>query len=316
MTTVLVIGVGGLGTPALLTMADAGVRRFGLIDPDRVELSNLHRQILYTEADVGAPKVDAAASALATRFDGVEARTWAAPFATELHDVVREFDVVLDGTDRFETKLAISDACTDREVPYVFAAVTGYEGQVMAVRPGASACLRCLFDEAPPPGAAPTCEEMGILGPVAGLVAAEQARRGLAMLDGDDAVLDRIWVYDGAADTSRDIALGREADCRGCGARRDQRGVVAEAPLVGHAADAPVLDLSGRVCPATYTETNKALSRLTPGARLWVHLTSDESARNVPASAQTAGYRVLVNTSDGHVHRVLFEKPNAVSPTA
>ena len=309
MTRALVIGAGGLGTPALLALAEAGVRQLGIIDSDRVELSNLHRQILYGEADVGAPKADVAGAALTARFEGLEVQRWCAPFAAPLHDLVRDFEVVLDGTDRFETKLAISDVCVDRGVPYVFAAVTAYEGQVMAVRPGHSACLRCLFDEAPPPGAAPTCEALGILGPVAGLVAAEQVRSALGLLAGDASVVDRIWLYDGAKDAAREVRLRQAADCRGCGGRIDQRGVLAADRGGRVPSDAPVLDLSGQVCPATYVQTNRALSRLPAGGLLWVHLTSDESARNVPASAESAGYRVLARTCDGHEHRVLFERP-------
>lgn len=312
MNRFLIIGVGGLGVPAALHLASEGGCAITVLDPDRVELSNLHRQILYREADVGRAKVDVAADRLTSRFS-IEVEAIVGRFGPPMYGLVEHFDVVIDGTDRFETKIAISDACTDRGVRSVFAGVVGHEGQVLAVWPRKSACVRCLFDEAPGPGAAPTCEEVGILGPIAGIVGAEQGRRARALADGDTNVLDTLWTYEGHGDRVRTIALRRADDCRGCGDRRHERGWVdtSVAPSVEHDADA-VLDLCDRVCPATYVETNKALQRLDPGGRLWVHLTSDESARNVPASAQAAGYRVIASEFDGHRHRVLIERPERI----
>jgi adenylyltransferase/sulfurtransferase len=308
--SVLVVGAGGLGAPALSALLLRGVRRVGILEPDRVELSNLHRQILYRESDVGAPKVEAAKRALLARFPDAEIEAHHGAFEATSHALVERYAVVIDGTDRFETKLAVSDACVDRGVPYVFGGVVGFDGQVLGVQPGRSACLRCLFDEAPPPGAAPTCEQLGILGPVAGIVAARQVEVALGLLEGAPSAVDRLWVYEARSDRAREIPLRRAADCRGCGPNRASRGAWAElgddAP---EAIDAPVVDLSGAVCPTTYVETRRALDRLPEGGRLWVHLTSDESARNVPASALAAGYRVLARLSDGRLHRLLLERP-------
>ena len=302
------IGAGGLGCPALLALLDAGVRRLGLLEPDRVELSNLHRQLLYTEADVGRPKAEVAAEVLRQRAPGVELEVSDQAFSAETRDWLPRFDLVLDGTDRFETKLAVSDACTDADVPYVFAGVVGYEGQVLGVRPGRSACLRCLFDEAPPPGAAPTCAELGILGPIAGLVAARQVEVGLGLLAGDPAASDRLWVYDGRRDRAREVPLARAADCRGCGARRHLRGALEPEMTAPSQVVAPLLDLEGLACPETFIRTRRRLEELPPGGRLWVHLSSDESARSVPISARAAGHRVLAALSDGRRHRVLLER--------
>lgn len=305
---VLVIGAGGLGCPALLALGHAGVRQVTILEPDRVELTNLHRQLLYTEADVGHPKAEVAARAFEGRFPGAAARAVAAAFAADTAALLAEHDLVLDGTDTFETKLAIADACLDAGVPFVFAGVVGTEGQVLGVRPGHSACPRCLFDEAPPPGAAPTCAELGILGPIAGIVAARQVEVGLSLL-GLAPLVDGLWTYDGLRDRARTVPLRRAADCRGCGDRRHARGVLAADLLTdGLPADAAVLDLAGLVCPATYVATQKALDVLPPGAQLWVHLTSDEAQRSVPASARAAGHKVLARTSDGHTHRVLLER--------
>ncbi len=262
---VLVVGAGGLGAPALWALADAGVRHLGIMEPDRVELSNLHRQILYRECDVGQPKAEVAARVLAERYPGTEVEVMAQAFCAANHDALCRFDVVLDGTDRFETKLALADAAIDREVAHVFAGVVGFEGQVMATVPGRSACLRCLFDEAPPPGAAPSCAELGILGPIAGIVAAMQVQSALRLIGGDDGVLNQIWVYDGIRNRGRTVLLRPAPDCRGCGDRRALRGV--RSPDVGppERVDAPVLDLRDAVCPRSYLETRRALEGLPTG---------------------------------------------------
>jgi adenylyltransferase/sulfurtransferase len=304
--SVLLIGAGGLGTPALLALAARGARRIGILEPDRVEVSNLHRQILYREEDVGRFKVECAAAALSRRYPRLEIEAHVKSFEASTHDLVSSYDIVLDGTDGFETKLAISDACIDRGVLYVFASVAGREGQVLAVAPHRSACVRCLFDDAPPPGGAPTCAELGILGPIAGLVAAKQVASAAALLAGRTEVLDRIWLYDGGTDSARTVMLRRAPDCRGCGGFAMRRGL--SSPLQLDQDDAPVVDLSGYVCPATYTETRKVLERLPHRGRVWIHLTSDEAARNVPRSALAAGHRVLAQLSDGRTHRVLLER--------
>jgi molybdopterin/thiamine biosynthesis adenylyltransferase/TusA-related sulfurtransferase len=306
VSRVLIVGVGGLGCPAALALVDAGVERLRLIDPDRLERSNLHRQILYRDEELGRPKAELAAARLEARGARVEAVVGA--FRSGDARLLDGVDLVLDGTDRFETKLAIADACNDRGLPYVFAGVVGWEGQVLGVRPGRSACPRCLFEEAPPPGAAATCAELGVIGPVAGVVGARQAAVALALLAGDDAVLDRLWVYDGRRDRARHVPLRRDPDCRGCGRSRALRGVTDVASGVPPPPDRQ-LDLRGEVCPTTFVATRRALERLAPGARLEVLLDSDESARGVPASAIAAGYRVLARRSDGVAHQILIEVP-------
>lgn len=305
---VLMIGAGGLGVPAMFALAQRGVRAMTVLDPDRVELSNLHRQIAYREADVGRPKVDAIREALEARFPGLSIRSVARAFSAENHDWVLEHDVVLDGTDHFDTKLAISDACVDRGVPYVFAALAGYEGQVLACRPHRSACLRCFFDEAPPPGGAPTCTELGILGPVAGIAGAKQAELAVALLRGEASAVDSLWVYDGARDRERTISIRRAEDCKGCGALIAERGARFSLGEATSEIEAPVVDLSGRVCPETFILTRRALDAMPAQARVWIHLTSDEAARSVPRSAIAAGHQVLAQISDGNLHRVLIER--------
>jgi molybdopterin-synthase adenylyltransferase len=306
--SVLVIGAGGLGAPALLSLAHRRVREITLLDPDRVELSNLHRQIVYRERDVGRPKVECAKREIEARFPHVHVDARPIAFTGEVREMVSDYSVVIDATDGFDTKLFIHDACVDHGVPYVFGGVVGTDGQAMGVLPEGSACVRCLFDEAPPPGAAPTCAELGILGPVAGIVAARQVEIALALLEGDGRAIDRIWIYDGKRDRSREVLLRRMRDCRGCGSNRHLRGAAEGLEVAPGEVEAAELDLTGLSCPHTYVRTHRALTGMAPGMRLWVVLSSDESARNVPKSAIAAGHRVLARNSDGRVHRVLIEK--------
>lgn len=315
MSRVLVVGAGGLGCPALLALLARGVGTLGIMDPDRVELSNLHRQILYRQADLGRPKVEAAAESLERlRLQSSELQLLhPQPLSFQLFPTsfgpttpLQGWDLVLDGTDRFETKLALSDRCHDQGVPYVFAGVVGYDGQVLGVLPGRSACPRCLFDEAPPPGAAPTCETLGILGPLAGIVAAEQVRVGLSLLS-PEPIVDRLYTYDGRRHRVRWVPLSRMPDCRGCGARQHLRGVW-DLSLPTTEIEAPELDLRQFVCPQTFVLTRKALEPLAPGARLWVRLKGDEAARSVPASVRAAGHGVLALISQGEETRVLLQR--------
>ena len=312
--SVLMIGAGGLGAPALMQLAQEGVKTLGIIDSDRVEMSNLHRQILYREGDIGKPKAQVAAERLNERFPQLDIKYHVQRFTTKSADTVLDYDLILDGTDQFETKMLISDLCTDANRAYVFAGVVGSEGQVMAVLPNQSACLRCLFDEVPPPGSTPRCETLGVIGPIAGMVAAEQVKRGLELFSEPDKCVNRLWAYDGLRAKERVIALPRMEDCRGCGSRKHLRGWMSDTPAEG-SADAmnnsavETLSVVSLVCPQTFVRTKRALDALGEGEKLWVLIGSDESARNVPVSAIAAGYKLLVQSFDGESHRLLFEKP-------
>src|SRR5438309_11107015 len=142
---VLVIGVGGLGAPAATALAAAGVGTLGLVDPDAVELSNLHRQPLYTGADVGRPKVEVAAERLGALAPALRVETWPARFGPSDAHLLRRFDVVLDGTDTIAAKFVVNDAATLAGVPLVDAVVLGFRAQLLTVLPGRSACHRFLF---------------------------------------------------------------------------------------------------------------------------------------------------------------------------
>jgi molybdopterin/thiamine biosynthesis adenylyltransferase len=211
---VLVVGVGGLGAPAAMALAAAGVGTLVLVDPDRVEISNLHRQPLYETADVGYTKVDVAAARLRARHPrlGVEPRQ--ARFAPE-H--AAGCDVVLDGTDSIAAKFLVNDACVAAGVPLVHAGVLGFRAQILTVLPGRSACYRCVFEEPPPPGDVPSCQEAGVLGPLPALAGALQAAEAVRLVTGSPAAhADRLLSCDLAAGRWRVLPVAARPSCPAC----------------------------------------------------------------------------------------------------
>jgi adenylyltransferase/sulfurtransferase len=216
---VLVVGVGGLGSPAATALAAAGVGTLGLIDPDAVELSNLHRQPLYTTGDLGQAKVAVAAERLRVLAPGVRVEGWRERFGSGHADLLGRFDVVVDGTDTIAAKFAVNDAAVSRGVPLVHAGVLGFRAQLLTVLPGASACYRCVFEDAPPPGEVASCEEAGVLGPVAVLAGALQAAEAIRIFTGTGAAFaNRLLVIDALAGSCRLVPLARNPHCGACAA--------------------------------------------------------------------------------------------------
>ena len=224
---VTVVGAGGLGSPALYYLAAAGVGLLRLVDFDRVERSNLQRQILHRDDAVGEPKVHSAARALAAlnpriRIEPVEARV----VAGNVEALIADADVVLDGSDNFAARYVINDACVKHGKPLVYGAVHRFEGQVSVFWPaqpgGGGPCYRCLFPQAPPPEAAPNCAEAGVLGVVPGLVGLLQANEVIKLLTGQGAPLvGRLLGVDALGARFREVRLPRDPDCPAC-ARPDR----------------------------------------------------------------------------------------------
>jgi molybdopterin/thiamine biosynthesis adenylyltransferase len=218
--TAVVIGTGGLGSPAILYLAAAGVGCLRLADSDRVDPSNLNRQVLHTVADVGRPKIDSARRAVLALAPTCRVET-----TTERIDepsarrLVRGAGVVLDCTDNFPTRLAIADACWREGVPLVTAAVLRLEGQLMTVIPAAgNPCYRCLLPEAPPPDLAPGAAQEGILGAVAGVFGSLQAVEAVKVLLGvGQDYARRLLLYDGLAGTFRTVERTPDPACPVCG---------------------------------------------------------------------------------------------------
>jgi molybdopterin/thiamine biosynthesis adenylyltransferase len=219
-STAAVVGAGGLGSAALLYLAAAGVGRLRIIDPEKVEPSNLNRQVLHAAADVGRPKVESAREAILAlapecRVEAVAERVAEA----SAPDLLAGANVVLDCSDNFATRLVVADACWRRGLPLVSAAVLRMEGQLLAVLPAAgSPCYRCLLPEAPPPETAPGAAQVGILGAVAGAMGAIQAVEAVKVLLGaGQDYAHRLLIYDGLAGTFRTLGRTRDPACPVCG---------------------------------------------------------------------------------------------------
>src|ERR1039458_2190008 len=192
---ILIVGVGGLGCPASVVLGEAGVGMIGLMDPDKVEISNLHRQILYGERDLGRPKVEAAAEYFRKNHQG--SKTVPIPESlgpSKAEKVLGPYDLVIDGLDRLEKKFLLNDWCVKLGKPFVHAGEVKFEGQVLPVLPGKSACLRCLIPKIPPPFAMPTCREAGVLGSFSQAIGYLQGREALRLASGKSPF--RLWKVD------------------------------------------------------------------------------------------------------------------------
>jgi len=164
---VLIVGAGGLGSPAAFYMAAAGIGTIGLIDNDVVDISNLQRQIIHFTKDINEPKVDSAAEKMKALNPDVQVKTYKELIrADNVMDIIGEYDFVVDGTDNFATKFLINDACVFGKIPFSHGGILRYDGQTMTVNPWESACYRCVFNEPPPPDAVPSCSEAGVLGAI------------------------------------------------------------------------------------------------------------------------------------------------------
>ena len=213
---VLVVGVGGLGCPASLGLASSGIGSLTLMDPDRVEISNLHRQVLYGENDLGRPKVEAARDRLTALYPNLRVDTIQEPFfGTNAEKVLTSHDLVIDGLDRLEKKFLLNDWCVKLGKPFVHAGVVKFEGQVMGVRPGKTACLRCLIPKIPPPFAMPTCQEAGVLGAFSQAVGYFQALEAIRLIQGNGSF--RLWKWDALKGEVRALVPVRDPQCPACG---------------------------------------------------------------------------------------------------
>jgi adenylyltransferase/sulfurtransferase len=213
----LVIGVGGLGCPAALALARAGVGTLGLVDPDVVDVSNLPRQLLYDAGDVGRAKVAVAAERLRAAAPAVQVVTTQARFTAADTGWLRDFDVVLDGTDSIAAKFAVNDAAVAAGVPLVHAGAVDFRAQLLTILPRATACYRCVFEDAPPPDDVPSCQEAGVLGPVVALAGSLQAADALRVATGTRPhFADRLLSIDLRAGTWRAIPVIRRRGCAAC----------------------------------------------------------------------------------------------------
>ena len=218
--SVVIIGAGGIGAPLAIALVAGGVRRITVVDDDTVDVSNLHRQILFTAADVGRSKLDAFAEAVAGRASGVVVtRVPGRALPSTVASIVAGAAVVVDATDNFASRFLLADACALAGVPVVHAAAVRWQATVLAVSAAGRPCYRCLFEDVPQ-GDAPDCATAGVVGPVCGVAGAVAADRALRILAGDASAHGHIVTYDGLRDTLRSVPVPARPGCPLCGSER------------------------------------------------------------------------------------------------
>jgi len=224
--SVLVVGAGGLGAPALLYLAAAGIGRIGVIDDDRVENANLQRQVIFRDADIGLPKVFAAAEAMKAQNPYTEVRPYNRRLTPEIAaELIGEYDLVLDGSDDFATRTAVNRACVETETPLVSGALSAWEAQVSLFDPARGGpCYACVFPSPAAPGLAPSCAEAGVLGPLPGVAGAMMAVEAIKVLaDAGTGLRGRLALYDALHAETRTIRVKPNEDCAVCAGRGADR---------------------------------------------------------------------------------------------
>jgi molybdopterin/thiamine biosynthesis adenylyltransferase len=217
-SSAIVVGAGALGSPALAYLAAAGVGRIGVVDDDEVELSNLARQPLHFTPDIGTNKAVSATAKL----NFINPTVFVEPYPARVEEMNSQAiftgaDIVLDCSDTFATRYVVNDACCALGIPLVEAGVLGFDGLVMPIEPGESACYRCAFPVEPDPGSVPTCREAGVLGAVAGIVGSMQALEALKLLTrAVEPLTDRIVQIDARTMQQTIVTTSRKADCPAC----------------------------------------------------------------------------------------------------
>lgn len=216
---VLLIGAGGLGSPVALYLAAAGVGRLGIVDADRVDATNLQRQIIHSTDELGRPKVASAARRIRELNPHVVVQIHAERIDRDnAMELIRGYDLVVDGSDNFPTRYLINDACVLSGVPFVYGAILRWDGQVSLFATPDGPCYRCLFREPPPPGLVPSCSDAGVFGVLPGVVGAMQAMEALKWLLGvGEPLAGRLLLFDALGAAWREIEIPKAADCPVCG---------------------------------------------------------------------------------------------------
>lgn len=216
---VFILGAGGLGSPAALYLAAAGVGTIGLADSDRVELNNLQRQILHRTADVGLLKVESGKRTLESLNPEIKIVTYPERInASNIRNIISNYDLVLDGSDNFPTRFLVNDACFFEKKTLISGAILRFEGQLSTFKPHEGGpCYRCLFPEPPPPGLVPSCQEAGILGAVAGIIGLMQANEALKEILGiGQSMAGRFLLFNALSLTFEEVKIYKNPKCPLC----------------------------------------------------------------------------------------------------
>ncbi|MGB1250335.1 MAG: molybdopterin-synthase adenylyltransferase MoeB [Candidatus Promineifilaceae bacterium] len=218
--SILLIGAGGLGSPLAMYLAAAGVGRLGLVDYDIVDYTNLQRQLLYTTADVGRSKLEAAKERIEALNPHVQVDTYNVPLSSaNALELFEPYDIIIDGTDNFPTRYLVNDACVMLGKPNVYGSIFRFEGQVSVFHAQEGPCYRCLYPEPPPPGLVPSCAEGGVLGILPGIVGTLQATEAVKLIIGaGETMIGRLMLFDALMMEFTELKLRKNPNCKVCGA--------------------------------------------------------------------------------------------------
>ncbi|HXQ26098.1 MAG TPA: molybdopterin-synthase adenylyltransferase MoeB [Candidatus Acidoferrales bacterium] len=243
---VLCVGTGGLGAPLGLYLTAAGVGRIGLVDFDVVDSTNLQRQVLFGNSDVGRPKIEAAAARLRDLNPDIQIDTFEAHLSSDnALDILKDYDIVVDGTDNFPTRYLVNDACVLLGKPNVYGSIFRFEGQIAVFGYPGGPCYRCLYPEPPPPGLVPSCAEGGVLGVLPGIVGTIQAAETLKLIIGKgDPLVGRLLLFDALGMKFRELKLRKNPECPVCGEHRTVTKLIDYAEFCG---------IRGEEAPTTVT---------------------------------------------------------------
>lgn len=216
---VLVIGAGGLGSPVLLYLTAAGVGTLGVVDGDKVDLTNLQRQVIHFTPDINRAKVESAMEKIHLMNPDVTVNTrWEVVNSENILEIIEDYDFIIDGTDNFPAKFLINDACVIAKKPYSHAGILRFNGQAMTIIPGESACFRCILPELPPPNTVPTCSQAGVMGSMAGVVGTIQATEAIKFIIQKGRLLtNRLMFFNALEMEFRNLEIKRREDCPVCG---------------------------------------------------------------------------------------------------
>lgn len=260
-SSALVVGLGGLGVPAAVYLASAGLGRIGIVDSDPVELSNLQRQFLFSETDVGRMKVDVAEAKLAQVNPNITVVTHRIRLdSTNAIKIIGEYDVVLDATDNVPSRYLINDACVLQGKPDVYAGVIGFNGQVSVFHASRGPCYRCLFSKPPPPNSVKSCEVAGVLNVMPGIMGTLQANQALGILLGKGTpLIGRLLVFNGLDNTFDEVRFRKNSSCAVCGPNPTIKDLIDYEEFCGIRQKEPVneFDMTARELKAAIDEGRK-----------------------------------------------------------
>ncbi|MEX2282665.1 MAG: molybdopterin-synthase adenylyltransferase MoeB [Gemmatimonadota bacterium] len=331
--SVLLVGAGGLGSPIALYLAAAGVGHLGIVDFDVVDESNLQRQVLHGTRDVGRPKLDSARARIADVNPHVDVTTYETRLtSSNALQILRGYDIVIDGTDNFATRYLTNDACVLLGIPNVYGSIFRFEGQVSVFATRTGPCYRCLFRQPPPPGLVPSCAEGGVLGVLPGTIGTLQATEAIKLLLGiGQPLIGRLLLYDALSLRFRTVNLRKDPNCPACGTHEIRElidydqfcGVTTEAPgdeipeiapaelavRLERGDDLDLIDVrelnewqiaridAARLVPLATLPT--AFSSIDPERDVIVHCKSGGRSANAVRQLRAAGFRRVWNLTGG-----------------